>query len=845
MRRLSLAADYGKIREENIARYGWDTAVLELLGQLYSERTHFIFELIQNAEDAGATELAFELLEDRLEVRHDGRPFTGADVRGVCGVGKTEKAADLTKIGKFGIGFKSVYAYTRTPRIYSGGECFRIENYVRPFPVEPLDDLDEPDTLFVFPFDHDKVPPQTAVREISAALSAITPATLLFLRNIDALKTSGVRVAGSVIERATAAGPGTSRRVTLSKGRRSQEWLVWHRQVADLPAYRVEAAFQVDPGTRGIAACGSSPLTVFLPTQKETFLGFLIQGPYRTTPARDNVGEHDPANRALVRETAALLSGVLRELRAGDLLTVTVLSALPLEVARFPSGSFLRPLFEAVCHALAREAFIPVTVGGYRPAREVRLAGRADLCELLSPDQLGELYGAGRPLFFAAADLPPLLWRYLRDELEIAEVTPESVVATVTADFLRAQPDDWISRFYAFVHSDPALWRAPRFTGESPGIARSRPIIRLEDGGQVAPFDPGGRPAVYLPRPGAAGTSGTVGATRTTGTTAAAGTGFLTVRRAIAADSAARQFLDALGLAVPDLVDEVLEIVLPRYTYLDLADFHAAQRDADLEVIVRALDEAPAGKRQDLLERLRRTAFLVAENAATGEQRLMPPTRLYQRSKDLEVYFGGNPGAWFAGDAYGPWLVQLRAMGVRDAVEIRARIPGPLGHVLLADEFARHERGIDGFDPGAEIDGLDFALRHPGQARSEFVWNTLLAPNRRLLTGVIEKSVRDEFIDSSRENVSSAIAVAAEREAWLPGPDGGFHRPSQLSLDDLPPAYARDETLAKALGMAQPVIAEAARQLGISPHVLWGLRANPDLVAMVERELERRPGSRA
>ena len=64
-----MPADYGKIRDENIARYGWDTAVLDLLGQLYSERTHFIFELIQNAEDAGATELAFELFADRLEVQ--------------------------------------------------------------------------------------------------------------------------------------------------------------------------------------------------------------------------------------------------------------------------------------------------------------------------------------------------------------------------------------------------------------------------------------------------------------------------------------------------------------------------------------------------------------------------------------------------------------------------------------------------------------------------------------------------------------------------------------------------------------------------------------------------------
>src|ERR1700735_5654806 len=147
-----MPAAYQRSRQENTAGYGWDAAVVDLLGQLYSERTHFIFELIQNAEDAGATELAFELFEDRLELRHDGRPFTEADVRGVCGVGQSGKSADLTAIGKFGIGFKSVYAYTRSPRVYSSAEHFRIANYVRPFAVEPLPVTG---TLFVFPFDHE------------------------------------------------------------------------------------------------------------------------------------------------------------------------------------------------------------------------------------------------------------------------------------------------------------------------------------------------------------------------------------------------------------------------------------------------------------------------------------------------------------------------------------------------------------------------------------------------------------------------------------------------------------------------------------------------------------------
>ena len=215
----AVPADYEKIRAENIARYGWDTAVLDLLGHLYSERTHFIFELIQNAEDAGATELVFELFDDRLELRHNGRPFDEADVRGVCGVGTSSKSGDLTKIGTFGIGFKSVYAYTDSPRIHSGAENFRIENYVRPFAAEPLPEPSSPDlgTLFIFPFDMASVPASTAVAEISAALNAVEPATLLFLRSIERVGVRGFSVEDAVLARSTASSIGTGRRVTLTK----------------------------------------------------------------------------------------------------------------------------------------------------------------------------------------------------------------------------------------------------------------------------------------------------------------------------------------------------------------------------------------------------------------------------------------------------------------------------------------------------------------------------------------------------------------------------------------------------------------------------------------------------
>jgi hypothetical protein len=826
-----VSADYDEIRAENVARYGWDTAVLELLGQLYSERTHFIFELIQNAEDAGATDLTFTLFADRLEVRHDGRDFTVADVRGICGVGQGTKADDLTQIGAFGIGFKAVYAYTDSPRIYSGAESFRIEKYVRPHFVDPPGEP-APGTLFVFPFDRPEVPAAVAVQEISAALGGMGVETLLFLRNIQRIRCRGLVPADLVLERTSSARAQSGRHVSLSSGRPlhrgDEDWFVWERRLAALgrPDQRVEIAFMVRAGIDSLRLVGreTSPLVVFFPTQKETFLGFVVQGPYRTTPARDNVPEHDEWNQALVRETASLLAEVLTGLRDEGLLTVEVLQALPLDAARFGPETMFRALFECARTALRHAEMIPAADGGYRSARQLKLASGAGLRELLTPELLADLFGEEGPIAFVSDSISeigtPVLWRYLREEAGLDEVTPEAVVARLTAEFLSARPDEWIASLYRFLYEHPALWQEPRHPGDPAGPARSKPIIRLEDGTQVAPFGPRGRPAAYLPGP--------------------ADTELATVRRAIAAHPDAHQFLAALGFDEPDVVAEVLDYVLPRYRDADIAKLDAAQHEADLELVARALDGASLASRERLLEELLQTTFLIGENAATGEQRLMRPGDLYQRTKALECYFDGNPDAWLAADGYGPWLSQLRGMGVRETVRLDARPADELGYVCIADEFAWHERGVAGFDPSARIDGLEFALRNPNLERSEFIWNALLVPSRHLIAGVVEKSHRLEFADASREPMLSPIGEVARDAAWLPAADGTFRRPADLDVADLPPSYKRDDVLARELVMTRPVLDEASRQLGLPADFLRRLSRHPDLVASIEQELKAR-----
>lgn len=46
---------------------------LDIFEDFYPDKTHFVFELLQNAEDTGATECLFALTSDELQFRHNGK----------------------------------------------------------------------------------------------------------------------------------------------------------------------------------------------------------------------------------------------------------------------------------------------------------------------------------------------------------------------------------------------------------------------------------------------------------------------------------------------------------------------------------------------------------------------------------------------------------------------------------------------------------------------------------------------------------------------------------------------------------------------------------------------------
>jgi len=97
---------------------------------IYSESQRFIFELIQNADDAAlseSNEIHFDFHSNYLIVSHKGEPFDEADINAITNAGKGTKGSDATKTGYKGIGFKSVFGKSNKVTIFSDGYHFRFD----------------------------------------------------------------------------------------------------------------------------------------------------------------------------------------------------------------------------------------------------------------------------------------------------------------------------------------------------------------------------------------------------------------------------------------------------------------------------------------------------------------------------------------------------------------------------------------------------------------------------------------------------------------------------------------------------------------------------------------------
>ena len=822
-----MASDYQAIRKDNERRYGTEIGRFGqvLLANRYDDRTHFIYELLQNAEDAlakrdgwpGKRSVRFELLECELRVSQFGKPFDEADVRGICGIDESTK--DITQIGRFGIGFKSVYAFTDRPEVRSGAEDFGIESFVWPI-AAPAIQRETSETIIVMPL---RNPADRG--EIEAGLQRLGPNTLLFLRETKEIEWNVEDGLSGLYRRHSDDLDDCIRRVTVigqadGQPDAEQTWLVFskamHTSDNELVGH-VEVAFSLEH--ERVRPIPRSPLVVFFPTVVETNLGFRVQGPYRTTPSRDNVPHRDGWNQACVRATADLLVDALIWLRGKSLLDVDVLRCLPLDQRKFDEGSMFAPLHEGTKQALISRRLLPRYGGGFISAGSAKLARtQQELRELFDSEQLARLFSVGEKMAWLSGDISqdrtPELRRYLMDELQVVEVTPATILPKLSAAFLGEQNDEWVCRLYEFLNGQTALRRQ----------VANLPLVRLTDSTHVQ-ARVNGRPQAFLP--------GEIG------------TGFPTVRAAACDSEAARAFLGSLGLTKPDPVDDVIRNILRKYE--DAHDVGDDEYDADIRRILNAFTTDSRDQRDKLVAALHKTPFVMAVDAGDGSRCSARPGALYLATDRLKKLFAGIAGIKLVDDG----CATLRGENVRTLLEacgatrhlqkqdVECRLPP--AELSEIRRQAGLERSTWGHRTDATLRGIEPLLNsfadmsaETQRFRSGLLWEALVDLANRNINAFLGQYTWGYAHEQKTAHFDAVFVRRLNETPWIPDGNGKLQRPELVHFESL--GWTPDPFLRSKIDFKPPIIDRLAEEAGFEPEMLdmlkrLGITSEAELIA--------------
>jgi hypothetical protein len=373
--------DWVRVNKEN----SFDEGIKKLLTDLYPDNAHFIYELLQNAEDKEATEVKFKLVEDELRFTHNGEKFNREHIDGITSIGNGTSVKDINKIGKFGVGFKAVFAYTSTPKIYSEDCNFEISDLVVPTVIESIIP-DSKDTLMVLPFNSSKKAKNKAYNEIYRGLQNIHDNTLLFLTNIKKISYSlGDKVYN--IEREEI--DDTIVKITNSKNSTVTKWLRFKKYLPRKDKLYVSVAFEVaiDKNTNEeYIKPINGQVSIFFPAEKEkSNLKFHIHAPFSSTVARDSIKDL-PVNNELRDLISDLLLDVLKYVKRNQLLDYNFLDCMPNNEDNL--SEFYLPIQRKLVDYFNNNKFLVTDRGIHRSASECFLINTKEARSVLSKNIL-------------------------------------------------------------------------------------------------------------------------------------------------------------------------------------------------------------------------------------------------------------------------------------------------------------------------------------------------------------------------------------------------------------------------------------------------------------------------
>ena len=777
----------------------------------YSDKTHFIYELVQNADDNKSQGIEMQLYENELIVWNDGCQFSEEDVRSICSIGFSNK--DLTQIGTFGMGFKAVYAYTDNPEVYSGDERFRISisNPTQPEGIDGgidarvLDQLKEGKrlkknrTIFRLPF-RKELRQEEEIALLKNRFRDLEKRALLFLRNLKTIQwydgNSGQRGSYSCHRRPHDKIQDTSEvelRSSLNgEDQSSETFLVFRKEVRPLQMVidellqqsndeyerqriqksakklqPIEIAFEFQDGK--IIGMNNCVLFSYFPTEKETHLKFLIQASYKTTLARDNIERDNQWNEWLIKETANYLPEIFEELKEAGLLEPTFFNILPL---KDEVEDEFKPIAEAMQEAMQEREFIPIQSGEYAEAKNVFYPHRESLPELIESDWLYPNSNWLDP----AIGLSGRVFDVMK-EAGVKEIGVSHILGWLEKqdlNWFENRCEEWLRSMYVYLNSQKSeLERIKKL-----------PLVRLENGKHVCANDQ----SVFFPSE----------ADEARKEIKPFLSDLPVLRSALLEGEECNDieaFLKSIGVRVLRRVDMILEGICPQY--LESAKPSAEENDLHVRYIFKVWGDVSESGHNRLKAKISEIPLLRAYKGTERENSdfIVPCDaylpKAYTGDADLETYFSAYDGdVWFVDEAYlddksdaKTWHQFLKIIGAMDTPRIITEIK-PAEEQNLPFQRRRSTKQDTLEQP--EFEGMFHVLEEISEHRVELskaLWCLLVkaVPSKEGQRGVFLKSTYrwSYYGNKSMKFDSFLYSMLTDIYDWLPDEQNNFDIPSK------------------------------------------------------------------
>jgi hypothetical protein len=421
----------------------------------YAEPTHFIFELLQNADDQEAKRVQFKLFPDRVEFRHWGNPFTRDDVERITRLGDSGKPSH--KIGRYGIGFKSVFVVTDIPEVYCklNGKpfAFAIEDLIVPVELPPRGgEVDE--TLFILPFS--KKEGVNRSERAAEQLAKSGPEVLMFLNHIAELSWENVQGRGEKCSCDRGA-DGVVRFQRSGSGKSSASaYRLFSKEVAlpDGESSEASIAFRLNADGKVISENSPTKLWVYFETEEQTGLRFRLHGPFKLTDSRANVMREERFNDQLINEIAGLAASALSQLRDEARIVRESLNAFPIPADDIAEN--YHKVAEALWQAMRQRTVLPRDAGGYSNP-ELMWQGTQELRAVFNDSDLTALSGHEMAWTVSAGQRNSRIDRLLT-HLGVQELNLEGISEQLKAQrgrietWLKSHNYQWLQRFYQLLN---------------------------------------------------------------------------------------------------------------------------------------------------------------------------------------------------------------------------------------------------------------------------------------------------------------------------------------------------------------------------------------------------------